>query len=56
MRLVEQPYGILVGQRLESFADQAHAHVDLVQACQPLKELSERCCVLHGPVPPWLAY
>ena len=52
MGLVEQLYGVVVRQRFEPFADQGHPDVDLLEACQPLKELSERCCVFHGPGAP----
>jgi hypothetical protein len=48
MRFVEQVYRVLVRQRFEPFANQTHAHVDLVEARQSLKQLFERSCVPHG--------
>ena len=48
VRFVDQSHGILGRERFELLADQAYAHVDLLQPCQPLKEVSERCCVLHS--------
>ena len=47
MRFVEQPNGVLVRQRFESFADQGDTYVDLLEACQTPKQLFERSCVLH---------
>jgi hypothetical protein len=48
VRFMEQLHGVFVSERLELLADEAHAHLDLVQACESPDELPERSCMLHG--------